>query len=406
LGHSQYRYLPFIQIASLAGVYGVSFFLVLVNAVLAELISSAVALKNDARKPDRLKRAMGSAACTAAVIGAVYLYGLTVLGRPAAGDEIKIAVAQGNIDRAQKWNPKFASNIIKIYTDLTRKGAERRPDLIIWPEAATPRSVAIDNKLHQYIQDLSREINIPILLGSTHVRKIRAKTEKKAEYRNSVFLFNPKGGDANQRHDKIRLMPFGEYVPAKDIIPWSYIKIPEEGSFTAGDVYTLFQLREARFGVTVCWESIFPDLARKFVREGAQFMVNVTNEGWFGPTAPYQFLASNVFRAVENRVFFVRSANIGISCFIDPHGRIIDRVRDRSGKDIHVRGTLMGSVIPLSSKTFYTRYGDVFAILCIINGAVFLMVALLTGESPHGSKAIVKKRNADTRSVPDKPARL
>jgi apolipoprotein N-acyltransferase len=127
--------------------------------------------------------------------------------------------------------------------------------------------------------------------------------------------------------------------------------------------------------VTICWENLFSDLVRQFVKRGAQFIVNITNEAWFGETAaPYQFLSMSVFRAVENRVYVVRCANTGISCFIDPCGRVVDRVKDENGRDIFVRGIVTGSVIPLESNTIYTRYGDWLVWLSI---AFFIFILLL-----------------------------
>jgi apolipoprotein N-acyltransferase len=138
----------------------------------------------------------------------------------------------------------------------------------------------------------------------------------------------------------------------------------------------VFKGPDYRFGATICWETIFPDLVRQFVKNGAQFMVNLTNEAWFGNTAaPYQFLSISIFRAVENRIFLVRCGNTGVSCFIDPYGRVVDRVKDADGKDIFVRGVLTGTVVPLNSNTIYTRYGDWIVWLSITVTAAFLMVA-------------------------------
>jgi len=143
-------------------------------------------------------------------------------------------------------------------------------------------------------------------------------------------------------------MPFGEYLPHEDVIPWSWIKAGAIGNYLPGTEYTVFQLPEGRLSVTICWENLFSNLVRQFVKRGAQFIVNITNEAWFGETAaPYQFLSMSVFRAVENRVYVVRCANTGISCFIDPCGRVVDRVKDENGRDIFVRGIVTGSVIPL-----------------------------------------------------------
>ena len=172
-------------------------------------------------------------------------------------------------------------------------------------------------------------------------------------------------------------MPFGEYMPMEDLIPWSSLQVPLVGSYVAGEKFTVFRLPDWRFGVTICWENLFPDFVRQFVKNGAQFMVNITNEAWFGKgSAPYQFLSMNVFRAVENRVYVVRCANTGISCFIDPYGRIIDRVKDDTGEDVFVRGVLTGSIIPLDSKTFYTSHGDWFAWTSMACSVGFLLLAL------------------------------
>ena len=158
------------------------------------------------------------------------------------------------------------------------------------------------------------------------------------------------------------------------------IKTPDT-TLIPGKVFTIFETPDFRFGATICWESTFPDLVRQFVKKGAQFIVNMTNEAWFGDTeAPYQFLSSTVFRAVENRVYVVRCGNTGISCFIDPYGRIVDRVKDVNGKDVFVRGVLTGSVIPLDSKTFYTQHGDWLVWLSLICSGVFLLTALLKKE--------------------------
>jgi len=146
------------------------------------------------------------------------------------------------------------------------------------------------------------------------------------------------------------------------------IKLPHwitslEKSFVAGDTYTLFQIGNARFGAPICWENNFPDVFRRFMLEGANFMVSVTNESVFGPTAgPHQTFAMVVFRAVENRVAVARAATTGVSAFVDPQGRVVSRVADTSGAELFVRGARVWDVPLTQTKTFYTRYGDVFAI--------------------------------------------
>ena len=164
-------------------------------------------------------------------------------------------------------------------------------------------------------------------------------------------------------------------MPKADVIPWEAIRIPDIGSYLPGKEFTLFQTGGFQFAVTICWETAFPYIVREFVKNGAQFIVNITNEAWFGKTtAPYQFVAMSAFRAAENRIPMVRCTNTGISCFIDPFGRITDRITDADGHDIFIRGVLAHTITTTNTKTIYTRYGDWFAWLClVVSAAVWLL---------------------------------
>ena len=387
LAHSQYKHPVIIQIASIAGAYGLSFLIVLVNSSLAGII---VPWPEDlravgaapARLTPRKKKALmeGLSVC---LVGFAIVYGYVVTSRPIIGERLQIAVVQGNIEQDKKWDPKHAAMIMKTYTDLTYKAAESKPTLIIWPESATPRSISTDANLQSQVRNLSRTTGAYLLLGSTQLEKFKVQNPKSARYLNSAFLISPEPGEMkNQRYDKIRLFPFGEYLPYKDTIPWRQLQVPEVGNYLAGKEYTVFKTPFSRFGVTICWENIFPDLVREFVRHGAQFMVNVTNEAWFGPiTAPHQFVAMSVFRAVENRVFVVRCGNTGISCCIDPYGRVTKRVTGAGGGDIFVQGFMNESIVPLESRTVYNQYGDWFAWLCVSVSMVFLVIGAFKKRS-------------------------
>lgn len=160
------------------------------------------------------------------------------------------------------------------------------------------------------------------------------------------------------------------------MVPCQLIHVSSLSEYVPGTQYTVFRAASYRFGVTVCWENIFPDFFRQFVKWGAQFIVNITNEARFGKTAaPHQFLAISVFRAVENGIFIIRCANTGVSCIINPHGRTIKRLQDENGQDLFVRGILNGTIIPTESKTFYTRNGDLVPILAIAVSLVFIFIA-------------------------------
>jgi apolipoprotein N-acyltransferase len=355
-----------IQIADIGGTYGVSFLIVLVNSAIAallyagfaNLISSRRAVPNPFLKQARLPL------ITAILFMLVLFYGYVQTSRPVEGQALKISVIQGNIEQSKKWDKKYAPVIMQIYADLTQTASAQTPDLIVWPETATPGAINQDPRLYEGVRKIATEANTPILLGSAQVQKFKVERSqvKGVKYLNSAYLIFPNGDKTkDQRYDKIRLLPFGEYLPYKKTIPWSSINIPEVDYYLPGKTFTIFNLDAHQFGVTVCWENIFPDIVRQFVKEGARFIINLTNEAWFGESAaPYQFLSMSVLRAVENKIYIIRCANTGISCFIDPQGRIVGRVKDSSGRDIFVRGILTANVVPQNHKTLYMQYGDWF----------------------------------------------
>ena len=228
------------------------------------------------------------------------------------------------------------------------------------------------------VKQLAEKAATPLLIGSTLHQKFESKRTKKLKFTNSAFLVSPEKDSENQRYDKILLVPFGEYTPLKETIPWSWIGVPKIANYTPGNEFTVFEGPDFRFSVAICWESIYPNIVRHFVKNGAQFIVNITNESFYRLTpALHQFVSMSVFRAVENRVYVVRCANTGISCFIDPYGRIVNRVRDDTGRDIFVRGVLTERVSVGGLETIYTRYGDWLVWLSITVAAFLLLIALI-----------------------------
>jgi apolipoprotein N-acyltransferase len=383
LAHSQYQNPLAIQTASVAGTYGVSFLIVMANSALAALV--LLASKHFNYRFLKISKASSQCGFSAVLVMAVVLlsttlfYGHAKISQPTEGRKINLSLVQANIEQEKKWNPRYAGYIMQTHAELTREAANDHPDLIVWPEAATPRSINRDPNISTKIRKLVNETQTPLLLGSSLAAKFKKEDQKReGRLKNSAILIFPKNSSAeNQHYDKISLMPFGEYLPHEDTIPWSLIKAGAIGHYLPGTEYTVFQLPKGRFSVTICWENLFSDLVRQFVKEGAQFIVNITNEAWFGDTAaPYQFLSMSVFRAVENRVYIVRCANTGISCFIDPCGRVVDRVKDENGRDVFVRGVVTGPVVPLESVTIYTRYGDWFIWSSFASVAVFLVFAI------------------------------
>jgi apolipoprotein N-acyltransferase len=314
-----------------------------------------------------------------------HLYGFIGGTSENIGKKYKIALIQGNIDQYKKWDLKYAFEIIDTYSKLTLEAAKSNPSLIIWPETATPGAVTANPWISDEIGRLVSNTNIPLLFGTGQHRKFGKKdgVRPKTKYLNSAFLINPSKKD-QQHYDKMRLFPFGEYLPYEQIIPWHLIKIHDSGNYIPGSEFTVFRLPDFRFGVTICWEAYFPELFREFVKRGAQVMVNMTNEGHFGKScAQYQLLACAVFRAVENKIYLARCANTGVSCIIDPYGRVVTRVIDKNGDDSFVRGFATGFVVPRDEKTFYTMYGDVFAWIAVAGSVGFLVVAGWKSQRKH-----------------------
>ena len=327
------------------------------------------------------KGKIGLIVTTGFLVVLTLLYGQLTISKPIIGHKVKISLAQGNIAQERKWDPKYARDIMQTYTALTEEASKDQPVLIIWPETATPGAIDLDPRIRFELREIVKRADTYLLLGSAQHRKFEERGAKEFKYMNSVFLIGPHPETfKSQQYDKIRLFPFGEYLPYKGIIPWSFINVSGLDNYASGKKFTIFEHPDFRFGVTICWENVFPDLVRQFVKRGAQCLINLTNEAHFGKTAaPHQLLAISVFRAVENRVFVVRCANTGVSCNIDPYGRIVDRVKDKNGQDIFIRGVMTGWVIPLDSKTIYTQYGDLLVWVAFLGVSIFLAIAIVKG---------------------------
>lgn len=388
LCHTQYQHPLVIQISALVGTYGVSFLIVMVNAAIVSLTYPFFRRLTPLRQPSGMIFNQ-KPSCPLIIISVLLIvftltYGYVITSRPIKGKHIRISAVQGNIEQAKKWNTKYANDIMKTYTSMTCEAAKERPALIIWPETATPGSIILDSGLHSELRNLVSKTAIPLLAGSAEYQKFEKTGVEENKYFNSAILFNPENKMVKtQRYAKIRLFPFSEYLPFKDIIPWPLIKVSTIGQYLPGKKHTVFELPVFRFGVTICWENIFAGLVRQLVRQGAEVIVNITNEARFGKTAaPYQLAAISVFRAVENRVFVIRCANTGVSCIIDPFGRIVNRLKDYNRQDIFIRGVMNGWIIPLESKTIYTKYGEIAAWTSLL-GSLLICIFVCCIKKPQ-----------------------
>lgn len=376
MGYTQYTNIDLIQIADITGVYGVSFILVLFNvAIFGHIV-------RDRRRVLHLAGAL-------ILILAALTYSKYKLDNCLSWGSPRIAVVQGNIPQESKWEAEHADEIIRTYSDLTRDVSGDRPDMVIWPETAYPYLITALNDADE-IETLASETGVPILAG--------AVSKDGPDYFNSAIFFTGDGKEPG-KYNKTHLVPFGEYIPAEECLfsIRKYINKPI-GNFAAGSGRPLFSLRSSialirpdgtvtratnfyKFGVMICFEDIFPYIARDLTLKGANLLVNITNDAWFGDTAaPEQHVQASVFRAVENRVSVVRAANTGVSCFVDFTGRVLFRIC-RGGKDTFIRAAEIGSVRVSNTGSFYTENGDLFVFFCIFMVMFILAIEFILSRS-------------------------
>ena len=364
LGYSQYLNLPFIQMVDMTGVYGLSFVIVLVNATLFWV------LHQWSKKTFPFKEVI----TTAIILLGFLIYGymkMEVIHRQMIQNPpLKIGLVQGNIDQSIKWDESFQKETLKIYDKLSLRVSEEKPDLIIWPETATPFFFQDAKEYQPLVLDVPKKTNAFLLFGTPSYKIQKGKVN----HYNSAYLLTP-SGELIGKYDKIHLVPFGEYVPMQDLLFFLGSLGEGIGDFKSGKEIYNFSIPQGQFGVLICFEIIFPDLCRRFVKKGANFLVTMTNDAWFGKTsAPYQHFSMATFRAVENRVFVARAANTGITGFIDPRGKILKQ------GGIFTEEAMNGIIRLSKDKTFYTLYGDVFA-WCCSAFSIFLLACTLFQKS-------------------------
>lgn len=356
IAYSQTDYLPILQSANLFGAFGLGWVIVLVNAALFECLRF-VATGFKSRKASSMLPAGKWAA--GILLGGVFFmaYGhaqLQKTGQPSGA--LKVSLIQGNIPQAVKWQPMARDKIIEIHLKLSTLAAFESPDLILWPEASFPGyfNRDVDAAL---IRDWVREHRIPVVVGGPYY-------VSHEQVFNSAYLLDA-GGSILTRYDKQYLVPFGEYVPFGPVLAWLEPVAQALGvsDFSSGHEDTVFELKKpaVRFSVLICFEDIFPAMARRFAENDIDFLAVMTNDAWFGPTgAPYQHLQASVFRAVENGLPVIRAANTGISAFISHRGEILGRVQKKEGKDIFVAGRHTGALSLYSVSTLYSQGGWLF----------------------------------------------
>ncbi len=394
VGHSQYIHLPLIQIADITGVYGISFLIVVVNAAIADLIEQCLLKrfhgteKGPAFFSDKNRKVFRITIIVPCILMSVVLvYGYFDLkGNRALLEGPSICVVQGNVPQGVKIqaDKEEKKKILLKYTDLSLKAAGKDVDIIVWPETMVPGILNIDPKLlDREIDRLSKEsvktitdtTSANLILGGTAIDVQNAN----ALYFNTAFYYD-RHGKYVDRYDKIYLVPFGEFIPFEEWLSFFSHLVPYSVSLSGGGERTIFELdtgnndRNCKFGVIICYEDTVAPLVRKFRKDGADFMINITNDAWFHDSSELdQHLAVMVFRAVENRTSITRAANSGISSFIAPNGEIYDYLNNK-GTYKETEGILCNKIrFENSVNSWYTNHGDVFAISCLsVTAALFI----------------------------------
>lgn len=358
LGYSQQNFSAAIQSADVTGVYGVSFLLIAVNSALAWIV----------REPKKRLTWVGATAVLLITVTHVS-YGVWKNSQAleVREESLRVSLIQGDIEQAQKWDPENRQATIDKYQKLSQQALQDPVDLLIWPEAATPFFLQDEIGVAQQVRNLPKQMKTSLLLGSPAYQRLEDGSYK---YFNSAFLLQAEGREV-ERSDKIHLVPFGEYVPLGRLLTFIDKLVVGVGDFSPGRVKPLV-LNDDPIGTLICYEVIFPELARDYVRKGSRLLVNLTNDAWFGrSSAPYQHLAMSRFRAIENRIWLARAANTGISAFISPSGRVVSA--GPIFQPLHLTETVgLGA-----EKTFYTRFGDLFAFMCLAASSLFIVALFL-----------------------------
>jgi apolipoprotein N-acyltransferase len=380
-GYSQTSNVRLMQMVDVTGIYGVSALLVAVNHTLHGIVVR--------RGP------AARVVLVAAYSAAALLYGEHRLRelRSEVGEKktLRVALVQPAIDPNEKWDPARRETALDVQESLSRTAVSRGAELVVWPEASAPylfatddfydrnmERFAVDRALRDRSIAFARSLGVPVLIGSPSpiVRSV-GRGEAWNSLNRSLLL--DAGGRVVAHYDKTILVPFGEYVPFPRALFFVRKIVPGVGEFVPGNGPTLFRVGDARFAVLVCYEAIFPDFARRLVDRGADFLVNQTNDGWFGDSsAPLEHLAMASVRAIENRTPLVRVANTGISAVVARDGRI------EAAIPLDERGVRIADVLPRSSTTFYTRHGDLFALGALLAAAAMVVYAswITTGPEP------------------------
>jgi apolipoprotein N-acyltransferase len=377
LGYSQVDQVFAIQFAPWTGVYGISFFLVLVNALLAgQFLLEKITV-----------RVMWGQ-CGIVLLAIYGIGGFSILKPQKFATTATAVLIQPNLDVGEdnrwqgpgEWDrhmaefKRMAGEQCKVYIEGIPQTVApwgesicppypTHPDLVVWPESPAPFEES-DPKFQQALIGIARQVQAPLVVGN--IGTDFSADGQLLHYYNSALIVGADGSRVG-RYDKIHLVPFGEYIPFRKLLFFAHQLTGRVSSFTRGDEHRVFRLNGHRYGVFICYEAVFADEVREFSQMGAEVLVNISDDGWYGDTsAPWQHLNMLRMRAIENRRWILRDTNNGVTAAIDPYGRV------RQSIPRHAVDALPAQYGFRSDVTFYTAHGDLFAWLCVFLALVII----------------------------------
>jgi apolipoprotein N-acyltransferase len=362
-GYSLTRFPFLLQFADVVGIYGVSFWLVTLNVFLFEVI----------RARHQSAQFRKYAILWLALFGGVNLYDALkwVQGvRPVTG-HVNVAVVQPNVPERIKWDDHYGREILAKTFALNASATKGSTDLVVWPETAVPYYIDEDHPFSLAEMGQLPPGSARVLTGLLYAAK---DTDGAVHFYNAAAMFDSRGVML-QRYKKIYLVPATEKYPFLSVLgftrPLFNIQDIVYGAMDPGSDHTIFTLPHTKFAVMICYESAFPQLSREFRLAGANFLVNITNDAWFGRSfAPYQHASFLVLRAIENRTAIVRCGNTGISGFLDPQGRWQQKTA------LFTEVVIQESIPLTNGLTFYTRFGDLIVYISYAILALYLLIAI------------------------------
>jgi apolipoprotein N-acyltransferase len=374
LGVAQVDNIPLARIATVTGVYGLSFEIMVVNTALA----AAFVIRGErGRRGQRTRLLLATLAAVAMLQGGRWISPPPVpVDRTARLVQANVPILQGS-----DWTKEYFEGTLRDlgWVSLSNPGGDKSspgaatgspPDLIAWPESPAP-FYATDPAFRDSVSNIARQAQTWVLAGNLGVRNASETAQHATELYNSASLVSP-GGEWVGRYDKMHLVPFGEYVPFKRVFGFAGGLTKEVGDFSSGRSRAPLQAGNSKLGVFICYESIFPDEVRQLAANGAQVFVNLSNDGWYGDSGAYaQHLKQARMRAVENDRWLLRDTNTGVTASIDPYGRVVSSMPRK------IRAALDANYTLTNVTTFYTRHGDWFAYLCAIISVVGLLFHFL-----------------------------